>query len=142
MLSSVYSPFVSQQRNEMCLTSVHAATRAHLAHLFFIASENRILGEYSGMCRVLLLVLVGTSVEGCYFLSPFMLQFSWTESFRQKAHISWIPAVGVFPSQGCVSQSQVWWTCSWALEHVLSYTEVLNPFRSQRLTHWWQWTEL
>ena len=98
VLSSAYSPFVSQQRNETCLTNVHAATRGHLARLFFIASENRILGEYSGMCRVLLLVLVGTSVKGCYFLSPFMLQFSWTESFRQKAHISWIPAVGVFPS--------------------------------------------
>ena len=59
-----------------CLTNVHAATQGHLAHLFFIASENRILGEYSGMCRVSPLVLVGTSVKGYYFLSPFTLQFS------------------------------------------------------------------
>lgn len=76
MLSSVYSPFVSLQRNEMCLTNVHAATRGHLAPLFFIASENRILGECSGMYRVLLLVLVGTSVKGFLLLCCSFLELS------------------------------------------------------------------
>lgn len=60
----------------MCLTNIQAATQSHLEHLFFIASENRILGEYSGMCRVLLLVLARTSVKGYYFLSLSTLQFS------------------------------------------------------------------
>lgn len=52
---------------------------SQLAYFFFpiiIVSENKILGKYSGMCTVLLLVLVRISVKGYYFLSPFMLEFS------------------------------------------------------------------
>lgn len=96
VLNFAYSPFVSQQRNEMCLTNVHAATQGHLAHLFFIASENRILGEYSGMCRVLLLVLVGTSVKG--LLLPFAFYAAvFLELSRSDKGTHFLNSIQVFP---------------------------------------------